>query len=686
MADEKLNTGPAENISPEAAEPITTPEQAAAAEPQQEQTGPAIPESGDVVVSFDKINELMAEKRQNARAEVEKAETPETPEAAAPGETPQPANTEEPKKPRRGRPPKAEKAATENQKAEKSAGARKGRPPKADKAAPDKPKPSKRDKVSRSDGKAPDAKEPIKPAQDTAPKETAAAEQTAPEPTTPPRPVEEGKLVYLKLSEVHPLHTFRPHPFKVRDDAKMQEIVASIRVNGVMVPGLARPEKDGNGYEIVAGHRRTHGSELAGLEEMPFIVREMTDHEAVQAMKDSNKQRDGMLPSELAALLELEVEDIKHQGGRLKGIAEGDVGKRSVEIVGEAHEMNYKKVMRYLRLNSLVPELLDKVDDKKMGFMPAVELSYIKPKNQRLIAVSIDGEQASPSLAQAKRLRELDKEGKLNGDVIDGILSEQKKEDRGVIISTAELEKYFGKEVTPAKMKEQIALRVRLAFQANLHKAAVGGAVSENKALIQKLAERADAGGRKIDCQRHKLPTAQQIQHPHILAGFAAAVAGTAKLAQRTGRTGATGFTVALFAVHRGAKRRYIVVVLITLRPVGAACMVVQNHPGECGTVIWMLRIAVGNLELQHSACGNLDAGKRHCQAVPILGKFFVAELSLSNFGQHKVQRLVGGHGGGGCDISVHHRHNKSSCVYGQHQAVARLILDHCREGMVKIL
>ena len=248
MADEKLNTGPAENISPEAAEPITTPEQAAASEPQQEQTGPAIPESGDVVVSFDKINELMAEKRQNARAEVEKSEPPETPEAAAPGETPQPANTEEPKKPRRGRPPKAEKAATENQKAEKSAGARKGRPPKADKTAPDKPKPSKRDKVSRSDGKAPDAKEPIKPAQDTALKETAAAEQTASEPTTPPRPVEEGKLVYLKLSEVHPFHTFRPHPFKVRDDAKMQEIVASIRVNGVMVPGLARPEKDGNGY------------------------------------------------------------------------------------------------------------------------------------------------------------------------------------------------------------------------------------------------------------------------------------------------------------------------------------------------------------------------------------------------------------------------------------------------------
>ena len=444
--------------------------------PQQEQAGATMTEPGDVVVSFDKIEELMAERRAAARDTVEKAE-PAAPEVDAPAvepvdpipdakaaekateEKPQEEVAAEQKKSRRGRPPKAEKAeqaAPEAGKEQTAAKPRRGRPPKADKAAPDKPKPSKRDKVSRSDGKAPDAKEPIKPAQDTALKETAAVEQTAPEPTTPPRPVEEGKLVYLKLSEVHPFHTFRPHPFKVRDDAKMQEIVASIRVNGVMVPGLARPEKDGNGYEIVAGHRRTHGSELAGLEEMPFIVREMTDHEAVQAMKDSNKQRDGMLPSELAALLELEVEDIKHQGGRLKGVAEGDVGKRSVEIVGEAHEMNYKKVMRYLRLNSLVPELLDKVDDKKMGFMPAVELSYIKPKNQRLIAVSIDGEQASPSLAQAKRLRELDKEGKLNGDVIDGILSEQKKEDRGVIISTAELEKYFGKEVTPAKMKEQI--------------------------------------------------------------------------------------------------------------------------------------------------------------------------------------------------------------------------------------
>ena len=462
MADEKLNTGPGEEKLPEAPAPVAadgpqapSPEQAAAPTPQQE--GPAQPEPGDVVVSFDKINELMNEKRQTARAEVEKEEAAKEPEEKTQEEKtqeePPAAGDDEPKKARRGRSPKEEKAEPADKEAAKP---RKGRPPKADKAAPDEATPTKRDKLSRSGKKAAEVKaapEPEKaPPENTAP----APEQAPPEPAAPPRPVEEGKLVYLKLSEMHPFHTFRPHPFKVRDDAKMQETVASIKANGVMVPGLARPEKDGNGYEIVAGHRRHRGSELAGLDELPCIVRDMTDIEAVREMKNSNKQRGDPLPSELAKLLDLEVEAIKHQGGRLDNVAPGDIGKRSVEIVGENNGMNYKKVMRYIRLNSLVPELLNKVDDKKLGFMPAVEISYIKPKNQRLIAVSIDGEQSSPSHAQAKRLRELDQAGKLNGDIIDGILSEKKKEDRGVIISTAELEKYFGKEVTPAKMKEQI--------------------------------------------------------------------------------------------------------------------------------------------------------------------------------------------------------------------------------------
>ena len=182
----------------------------------------------------------------------------------------------------------------------------------------------------------------------------------------------------------------------------------------------------------------------------------MTDIEAVREMKNSNKQRGDPLPSELAKLLDLEVEAIKHQGGRLDNVAPGDIGKRSVEIVGENNGMNYKKVMRYIRLNSLVPELLNKVDDKKLGFMPAVEISYIKPKNQRLIAVSIDGEQSSPSQAQAKRMRELDEKKLLNGDVIDGIMMEDKKEVDKVILTGAELGKYFGKETTPREMKDQI--------------------------------------------------------------------------------------------------------------------------------------------------------------------------------------------------------------------------------------
>lgn len=439
----------------------------------QEQDGIAPADPGDVVVSFDKIEELMAERRAAARAAVEQSEPP-APEAGAPtkgqtvaappeqaeekaaGDKTKEAAAEEQKKPRRGRPPKEEKgeqAPAKSEKAQDAAKPRKGRPPKADKAAPGEAQPPKpRDKMSRSKQAATVKEEAA--AGGAAPGAGPAAE--APEQMAPARPIDEGKLVYLKLSELHAFHTFRDHPFQVKDDDKMAELVGTIKEHGVMPPATVRPEKDGNGYEIIAGHRRHRGSELAGLEELPCIVRNMTDIEAVREMKNSNKQRGEPLPSELAKLLDLEVEAIKHQGGRLADVAPGDVGKRSVEIVGENNGMNYKKVMRYIRLNSLVPELMDMVDNKKMGFMPAVEISYIKPKNQQLIAVSIEGEQSSPSHAQAKQLRELDQAGKLNGDVIDGILSEKKKEDRGVIISMAELEKYFGKEVTPAKMKEQI--------------------------------------------------------------------------------------------------------------------------------------------------------------------------------------------------------------------------------------
>lgn len=459
MAEEKR---PLES-EPQAAPEASTPDVPGAPAPdlsgdisQPVHDGPAQPDPGDVVISFEKIDELLKERRDAAREKVEQ-ESPPEPSAEGGKEEKTKPEPEQPK-PRRGRPPK-EKAVSED-KDTKAATPRRGRPPKADKAAPDKATPPKpRDKVSRGKKAAPakeesPAPEPVAVGGDTAPAAEIPAEPK--EPAPPPRPIEEGKTVYIKLSELHPFHTFREHPFKVVDDAAMMDLVGTIKEHGVMTPATVRPEKDGTGYEIIAGHRRCRGSELAGVEELPCIVRDMTDVEAVREMKNSNKQRGDPLPSELAKLLDLEVEAIKHQGGRLDGVAPGDVGKRSVEIVGEAHDMNYKKVMRYLRLNSLVPELLSKVDEKGLGFMPAVEISYIKPKNQRLIAVSIDGEQSSPSHAQAKRLRELDQAGKLNGDVIDGILSEKKKEDRGVIISMAELEKYFGKEVTPVKMKEQI--------------------------------------------------------------------------------------------------------------------------------------------------------------------------------------------------------------------------------------
>lgn len=446
MAEEKR---PLES-EPQAAPEASTPDVPGAPAPdlsgdisQPVHDGPAQPDPGDVVISFEKIDELLKERRDAAREKVEQ-ESPPEPSAEGGKEEKTKPEPEQPK-PRRGRPPK-EKAVSED-KDTKAATPRRGRPPKADKATPPKP----RDKVSRSGSE--------KATADKGGSISAAApaqEQAPAAPTPPPRPVEEGKVIYLKLSELHPFHTFRDHPFKVEDNAAMTDLVSTIKEHGVMTPATVRPEKDGSGYEIVAGHRRHRGSELAGLDELPCIVRDMTDIEAVREMKNSNKQRGDPLPSELAKLLDLEVEAIKHQGGRLDNVAPGDIGKRSVEIVGENNGMNYKKVMRYIRLNSLVPELLNKVDDKKLGFMPAVEISYIKPKNQRLIAVSIDGEQSSPSHAQAKRLRELDQAGKLNGDIIDGILSEKKKEDRGVIISTAELEKYFGKEVTPAKMKEQI--------------------------------------------------------------------------------------------------------------------------------------------------------------------------------------------------------------------------------------
>ena len=484
MADDKLKTGLEEQQVPESPGPAEpggspTPEQPAPEHPgpeaPQEENTPAAP-SGKVI----DLTEARAAGEKTAEGPAVEEGSPKHGDEAFRdlfGNEEKPPweksldeiKEEENAQKRRGRPKKA-KDKVEPNKPEKGPGTRKGRPAKADKAALDKsPAPGVLDKVSRggkkdkdketgSGGIGPGVKAPKGKAAPVKEAEAPPPEiKLPPMPEVPPRPVEEGKIVYLKMAELHPFHTFREHPYKVQDDKAMDDLVGTIKEHGIMTPATVRPEKDGNGYEIIAGHRRCHGGERAGLDEIPCIVREMTDLEAVREMKNSNKQRGDPLPSELAKLLDLELEAIKRQGARPKNDKEAEaLGKLSVEIVGKEHDMNYKKVLRYVRLNHLVPELLEKVDAKSMGFMPSVELSYIKPENQRLIAVSIDGEVASPTVKQAKRLRELDQEGLLNGDVIDGILSEEKREVDNVIISTDELNKYFGKEVTPAKMKAQI--------------------------------------------------------------------------------------------------------------------------------------------------------------------------------------------------------------------------------------
>ena len=437
--------------------------------PAAEQPEPPAPgEDGEVVVSFEQISELISKRNQEARAAIEQEEAA----VSQPGDVDKGSDEpsqQEPAPKRRGRPPKEKKPERE----EKTDKPRRGR--KTKEAAPDKdaPKGKGRDKVSQGRrGKA--AQEQAAPGGGAAGDAPVAGKDTPGDTSTPltadevfgqkdaTRAVKE-EVVYLDLSELYP---FKDHSFQVREDAEMQSLVESVKTGGVNQPALVRP-REGGGYEIIAGHRRQKASELAGYRNMPCIVRNMTDDEAILAMTDDNlRHREHILPTEKAKALQQQVEAISHQGTVLKGVAEGDIGKRSTEIVGARNGMNYKKVMRYIRLNELVPELKDMVDGtavtaagepvKKLGFIPAVELSYIRPRNQQLIAVSIEGEQSSPSVAQVKKLRELDQQGKLTGDVIDAILSEEKKEVGQVIISTDELNKYFGKEVTPRQMKEQI--------------------------------------------------------------------------------------------------------------------------------------------------------------------------------------------------------------------------------------
>ena len=274
-----------------------------------------------------------------------------------------------------------------------------------------------------------------------------------------------AKITLLPLSE---LHDFPNHPFKVRDDEAMQETAESIRQYGVLVPAIVRPREDG-GYEIIAGHRRRHGSELAGLSAMPCIVREMDDDTATILMVDSNIQRENILPSERAQAYKMKLEAIRRKAGRPAKEAENlpeencdQVGhnfdrKRSVEIVADEAGESKSQVQRYIRLTELSPELQQMVDEKKIGMTPAVEISYLKPEEQQMLLTAIDSEQATPSLSQAQRMKKLSRDGKLNDDTMLDIMMEQKKpEGYNVVLSADKLRKYFPRSYTPQKMEETI--------------------------------------------------------------------------------------------------------------------------------------------------------------------------------------------------------------------------------------
>lgn len=263
------------------------------------------------------------------------------------------------------------------------------------------------------------------------------------------------KIQEIPLSELHP---FKDHPFKVKDDDAMIETADSIKKYGVLVPAIARPRPDG-GYELVAGHRRRRASELAGKETMPVIVRDLDDDAATIIMVDSNLQRENLLPSERAFAYKMKLEAIKHQGARTDLTSVQVEQKLSArdQVAKEAGERSGIQVMRYVRLTELIPELLDMVDEKKIAFNPAYELSFLKPDEQQMLVETMDYEQATPSLSQAQRMKKFSQDGKLSEDVMLAIMSEEKKSDLDkVTLSSDTLRKYFPKSYTPAKMQETI--------------------------------------------------------------------------------------------------------------------------------------------------------------------------------------------------------------------------------------
>lgn len=269
---------------------------------------------------------------------------------------------------------------------------------------------------------------------------------------------EQEVVVHIPLTELHP---FPDHPFKVRDDEAMQETAASIKEYGVLVPALARPREDG-GYELIAGHRRKHGCELASLDTMPVIVRNIDRDTATIIMVDSNLQRESILPSERAQAYKMKLEAIKRRAGRpSKDAAENSpkisANFRSDDEIGSDAGVSGDTIRNYISLTQLVPELQQMVDEKKIALTPAYQLAALKPEEQALLLETIDSEQATPSLSQAQRMKKLSQSGELNEDTMLSIMMEQKKPEKNdVTLSGDKLRKYFPRSYTPLQIENTI--------------------------------------------------------------------------------------------------------------------------------------------------------------------------------------------------------------------------------------
>lgn len=275
--------------------------------------------------------------------------------------------------------------------------------------------------------------------------------------TAPPaqQPPQEEVVVRLPLTDLYP---FPDHPFQVRDDEEMRETIQSVKEYGVIVPAIVRPREEG-GYEIVAGHRRKYACEQAGLDTMPVLIRNLDRDAATIIMVDSNLQRENILPSERAKAYKMKLEAIKRQGARndLTSDQVGQKSKWSIEQVAEQAGESKSQVQRYIRLNELSPELLQMVDEKKIAFNPAYELSFLKPEEQQMLVTTIDYEQATPSLSQAQRMKKFSQAGRLNEDSMLAIMSEEKKPEKfSLTFDGDRIRKYFPKSYTPLQMENTI--------------------------------------------------------------------------------------------------------------------------------------------------------------------------------------------------------------------------------------